>query len=149
MSKYKWQGEHCEVEFGYTMVKENKEKPLWWYNFECNVRQNLYDEYIPSYGTTGIGLIPSIRVKQGNSIFIISNHFGVGASKLLKGGWPNHQHFSVNGEFTQDEEFAIYEFDELAYSKHESERHKWQKENYPVEFQKMEDLKNSFKQFKR
>lgn len=145
---YQWQGEPVSVKFGYTMVKENKEKPLWWYNFECNVKQNIHDEYIPSYGTTGMALIPSIQVSQGNSVFIIANHFGIGVSKLIKGGWPNHSHFSVNGEFTEDNDFAIYEFDELSYSKHESERNKWQKENYHDEYKKLEDMRNSFKKFK-
>lgn len=140
-----WQGEPIETRFGYVMIKENKNKPLYWYNFECNTRVNHNKKYVPNYGLSGIALIEAIEIKQGDSKFVISNHFGIGVSKLLKGGWPNHTHFSLDGEFTQDNNFAIYDFDEIGYSNHEAERNKWQKENYPVEFKKLEDFKNSFK----
>jgi len=33
--KYFWQGKPVKVQFGYCKVQENKERPLWWYNYEC------------------------------------------------------------------------------------------------------------------
>ena len=31
---YQWQGENVKVVFGYCTITENKEKPLYWYNYE-------------------------------------------------------------------------------------------------------------------
>ena len=89
--KYKWQGEPVKVTFGNCIVIENKEKPLWWWNYECNEGSASLD---------GKAVIPSLKIKtkEGNE-FMIANHFGIGIHKLLNGGWPSHAHFSVDGEF--------------------------------------------------
>lgn len=144
----KWQGEPIIARFGFSIVKENKDKPMWWYNFECNVHQNSYDEYIPSYGMMGIAAIPAIEVTQHEQTFVIANHFGIGWHKLINGGSPTYSHFSItDGKFSQDngKEWVFKEFDEEGFVKHESERSKWQKENFPEEWQNVQALKSAMR----
>lgn len=154
-SKYFWQGEPVLVDFGAVYIEENIEKPLFWYNYECNWDVNLNK---PKYGEQKGAMIPAIKIYsfQGDELLIISNHFGVGANKLLKGGWPNHTHFSFSDNvkfesrenlpsYTLQKAFKITEFDEEGYSKYEEGRKKWQKENFPEEFEKLERLKKAFR----
>lgn len=128
---YQWQGEPVTVEFGRSIVHENKEKPLFWYNYECN-----------SEPPKGTACIPSIKVttKDGSS-FVIANHFGIGVYKLLSGGWPSHTHFSVGEDFTEDKDFSITEFDKSCYVAYEAGRTAWQKKNFPEEYERMDALR--------
>jgi|GEM_PF-3125348 hypothetical protein len=151
MKKYQWQGDPVSVRFGYVNQQENSEKPLYWYNFECYTKEEIDgsfkdDHFVKSNGNH-FSLIPAIEVttKQGNK-FLIANHYGIGVSKLLKGGWPNHTHFSLNGTFEESgaRYFAFKSFDLDAFERHESERRNWQKITYPIEFEKMEQFRNSF-----
>lgn len=131
---YCWHGEPVKVQFGYCKIFENKEKPLWWYNYEC--QQNAPHTF---------ALIEAIKIttKSGEQ-FVNANHYGIGIYKLLKGGWPNCTHFSLPLESFEVSKMACYKiekFDSIGFSKYEAERNKWQKENYPLEFEKMESLR--------
>lgn len=128
---YQWQREPVKVEFGLSTVRENKEKSLWWYNFECN-------ESYPK----GVGVIAAIRIiTKDDYSFVLANHSGIGVHKLINGGWPNYSHFDLPDTSFKKGGFRITEFDELEYSRHEAERNKWQKENYPEEYKKIESLR--------
>jgi len=147
MNKYQWQGEPVKVEFGEVLVTENKDKPLFWYNFECYYRLNLNDEYEYIYCSSNkrIGICDAVKVIHSTGEFIIANHFGIGVHKLLNGGWPNYQHFSLNGDFqatSWKEHLHLKKFDELGFSKHEAARRNWQKQTYPIEFEKMKNLRS-------
>ncbi len=133
---YQWQGEPVKYKFGNCIVRENREKPMWWYNFEC----------LTNKVSIGMECIPVIQVipKSGRS-FMIANHFGIGHHKLINGGWPNYAHFSVDGEFSDWPELRYDEFDHEGYSEHEAARRKWQKEKYPEEFERMEALRKTIK----
>jgi len=148
---YQWQGTPCEVKFGYVVQSENKEKPLYWYNFECYTSEQLdgtfkHDHFVKDNGDH-FALIPAVQVSQGKSTFILANHYGIAVAKLEKGGWPNHTHFSLDGEFHDSNANydAIKEFDLEGYEKHESNRRKWQKENHPKEFGDMERFRESMR----
>lgn len=150
-NKYQWQGKPVSVKFGYVNQQENVEKPMYWYNFECYTKEdengNFDDDHFVKSNGNHFALIPAIEVEAQNGYkFLLANHFGIGVSKLLKGGWPNHAHFSLNGEFTEDKApyHAIKKFDLEGYENHESERRKWQKKTYPDHFEKMEQLRNGF-----
>lgn len=154
-SKYQWHGKPVKVRFGYVNQKENTEKPLYWYNFECHNRRQLDDTYQPDRMCSGDGrkfaLIPAIEVTQDGVTWVIANHYGIGVNKLLKGGWPNSSHFSLTGNFTESAEhcFKNTQFNLEEYEYHESERRKWQKENYPEEFERMEALRRGDKNILR
>lgn len=141
--KYFWQGEPIKTDFGFVVLKEKVDKPLYWYNYE--VLNNI--------------IIPAIKctAKDGYE-FLIANHHGIGAHKLINGGWPSHTHFSIpnDAKFEGKEElgplrsyFYINVFDESAYSKHESNRTGWQRRRYPEEFQKKVELMEAFKNAKK
>lgn len=134
-NKYQWQGENIKVEFGYCHVKENTDKPLWWYNYECNMD-----------GEFGKTLIDCIRITTSyGKPFIISNHCGIGVHKLMNGGWPNYAHFSLDGKFTESHwEMVIRKFDLNGYEQHESNRGKWQEKNFPEEYKQKKSLRASF-----
>lgn len=143
--KYQWQGKPVRKVFGYCKVEEEEDKPLWWWNYEC-----CWDDYEgkPKYSAhKKFAIIPAIKVTYEDQVFCIANHFGIGASKLKKGGWPNHAHFSLpvdafEDKLSQSESimYNIREFDELGYSRHEANRDKWQKSNFPEEYEKMESF---------
>ena len=126
--KYFWQGEPVKTEFGYCTVHENKDKPLWWYNYYCK--------------EDGYAHLEAVRIttKSGET-FCISNIHGYGVHKLINGGWPNYGHAGL-----PDEGFEMYktrypkEFDHEAWSKEEGDRHKWQEVNFPKEFERSENL---------
>lgn len=147
-NNYQWQGENVKVTFGYCQVKENLEKPLYWYNYECN-----WDFYYnkPKRGMYKSALIPAVKVKYEDQEFVISNHFGIGYRKLIKGGWPNHNHFSlpIDGfvsNLSKDEyiNYCIRKFDLESYEQHESNRNKWKLKNYPKE---LEEIRIKFGRF--
>jgi len=128
MSKYQWQGEPVKVEHGYCMVKTNKDKPLWWYNYEC--RKN---------GSAAIFAL-KVTTKDGYS-FIISNEYGIGSHKLKNGGWPSYRHFSLDGTFHTNMKSKQTTLDLEGFQQHEAEREKWFKENYPIEYEEIDALK--------
>ncbi|MBD3904452.1 hypothetical protein NAL32_07380 [Chryseobacterium sp. Ch-15] len=149
-NKYFWQGEPVKTDFGVVSVIENISKPLYWYNFECcwNI-----EEQKPRRGIKNdrSALIPAIKITtKENQIFYIANHFGIGAHKLKNGGWPNYRHFSFDDkvDFQGCEElghirslYNLRTFYLKGYDEHERARRKWQKETYPKEFAKSEQLR--------
>lgn len=150
--KYFWHGEPVKTDFGAAYVFEYPERPLWWYNFECNWDVTLDKE---KRDTVSVAMLPAIKVtpKNGDS-FYIANHYGIGAHKLRNGGWPSHKHFSIGSDakFEGVEElgslrnvYSIREFDEVGFSQHEAKRERWQKENFPEEYARMQALKESFR----
>lgn len=151
--KYLWQGEPVSVKYGYVVQCENKEKVMFWYNFECNTKQPLNGYREPDHMVMDNGdhfsLIPAIEVTYQDQTFTLANHYGIGISKLLKGGWPNHAHFSLMGEFKESNEpwFKITSFDLEGYEKHESDRRNWQKKEYPEQFEKMEALRRGAQKY--
>lgn len=137
-SKYQWQGEPVKVRFGYVTVVNREDKPLYWYNYECNTDGN--------YGEADI---PAIEVTYHDQVFFIANHFGIGAHKLKHGGWPNYMHFSLFGHFKEETIPELLngkrQLNEEKFAEHESNRRKWQKYNFPEEFEKNEHLKESMR----
>lgn len=142
--KYFWQGEPVKVEFGQCFVKRNDDKPLTWYNFECHI--NLSDGTLQPTGTGTGAIIDAIKVtaKDGES-FVIANHFGIGAYKLKKGGWPDCTHFSLPIDKFENvpwrDNIQQRNLDVEKYSEHEAARNKWLKKNYPKEYEKIEGLR--------
>lgn len=139
MSKYFWQGALVKTRFGWIKVRENKEKPLYWYNYEVAT-----DDPASSFA-----MLPAIEITSEEGMFYIANHFGVGSYKLQKGGWPDVAHFSFNDDaiFVESkgcEEF-YKDFDLEAYEEHELKRRKWQARHFPEEFNKNERLRKSIK----
>jgi len=135
MSVYKWQGQPVEVEHGLCLVTVNEEKPLYWYNYEASME-------------IGGKLIEAIKVKVKDShSFCIANHFGIGVHKLLNGGWPNYQHFSLDIKLFDGcipESMAIKKFNLEGFEEYETNRRAWQKKEYPEDFEKSERLRKSF-----
>jgi hypothetical protein len=140
---YQWQGENVKVLFGYSTVTENKEKPLFWYNYEVAMAEG--DE----------ALIPAIKIttKAGDS-FVLANHYGIGLLKLRSGGWPDKTHFSLPADSFQVSNraefvYTVRQFNQGAYSRHEENRRKWQEKNVPKgwedEYEKIEGLRSLIK----
>jgi len=138
MGKYQWQLEDVTVVFGDMIVTENKEKPLYWYNYEVHT-QGFYPRAI----------IPAIEITmQDGYKFYISNQFGIGAHKLLNGGRPSYAHFSLEGEFKPSRRKRLLKLDEEAYYKRNVEREAWQKEYYPEEYKQVKALEETLKNFR-
>lgn len=139
MSKYFWRGEPVTVRFGLVKVEENKEKPLYWYNYEVAV-DNPASKF---------SFVDAIEITTKDSVFCIANHFGVGVYKLLQGGWPNVSHFSLPGGsmFLEQKGFEEFhsEFNLIGYEKYERLRRRWQAKHFPEEFNKNERLRKLFK----
>lgn len=148
MENYQWQGEPVKVRFGYVPQDENTEKPMYWYNFECYNKKELNgtfkeDHFVRDNGKH-FAIIPAIEVESASGYkFTLANHFGIGISKLIKGGWPNHTHFSLSGEFkeSRSEPYLLLSFDLDGYEKHEAARNSWFKREYPDEYKKLQALK--------
>lgn len=146
---YQWQGEPVSVRFGYVQQEENTEKPMYWYNFECYNRAQLDDTFKPDHFVHANGkhfaLIPAIEVTYNDRTFLLANHYGIGVNKLLKGGWPNSTHFSLDGKFKEScaPYFMYTKFDLEEYERHESARRDWQRKAYPEEFERMEALRKT------
>lgn len=131
----KWQGEPVLAIMGISELEENKQNPLFWYNYEYSQNKKT---------------IPSIKITciEDGYTFYIANYYGVGAEKLLSGGWPDKPHFTIPDKFKftpNIEVKPIKKFDEAAYMMHETERREWQKENFPTEFRKLEHLESLLK----
>lgn len=140
MSTYQWQGEPVQVEFGYVNQKENLEKPLYWYNYDCH-RNKVGREWEHKFA-----LIPAVRVtaKDGYQ-FCLSNIAGLAFHKLINGGWPGYAHASLSGVFTEDNapEWKITKFSEQDYAEDQNRRNKWFAKEYPEEWKRMEALKEA------
>lgn len=127
MKKYRWHDEPVKVEFGICKVEENKEKPLWWYNFDVAM---------------GKEEIPAVRVTYGEHSFVISNRYGEGEEKLRRGGWPNFPHASL-----PDDLFSVtgigFKYDPDGINDWNAKRDKWQKENlsHLDDYKKSQSLK--------
>lgn len=141
MKNYRWNGEPVKkVRFGYVVQKANEEQPMYWYNWEVAKQKAL--EIEPC-------MIPAIEVTGSwGDPFLIANIAGVGVNKLEAGGMWRHQHFTLDGKFYEDEAFAVREFSNDDFNIYQTGLDKWQKENYPDAWQRVQDLKNSFAQQK-
>ncbi len=151
--KYQWHGEPVSVRFGYVFQEENTEKPLYWYNFECcnkeDVNVNYDEDHFVARNGNHFALIPAVEVTYGNEkSFLLANHCGIAVHKLTNGGWPGYAHFSLSGKFKEDHApyYAIKKFDLEAYETYENKRRTWQKKNYPIEFERSEQLRLSIVQ---
>lgn len=140
MSKYQWQGQPVKVDHVNIYISKSKE-PLYWYNYEVEIQQDIASDH---------AIIPAIRVKHPQSTFYIANHFGIGIHKLKNGGWPNYNHFSFRKQdikqvFEQSGDYVYNRksFDLVGYEEYESKRKRWQKENFPEEFERIESLRMS------
>lgn len=136
MSNYKWQGEPVEVEFGYCVVFENKENPMYWYNYLVAISPE-------SCSDGKFATIPAIKVITDHYEFVIANHHAYGIHKLELGGWPNHGHSSLPiDSFTKSDNFKFTEFDSKGFSNFDKSKDNWFAKNHPEEFKRMEDLRN-------
>ena len=145
---YKWHGEPVDVEFGFCKIFRNDEKKMWWYNFECH----LADVDLTKKGEVcrGEADIPAIKVTpRKGDFFVLGNHFGIGIKKLVAGGWPDHQHFSLPCfTFQADPEFRIEVFDQKSFDDHEKARREFQAKHAPAEFAKMEAMEKAMREFR-
>lgn len=132
-----WNGEKIEsARFGYVVQPPNKEKPLYWYNWEVEKQKAL--EIEPC-------MIPAIEIttKDGDP-FIIANIGGIGVYKLEAGGMWTHQHLSLDGEFTEDENFAVYEYSQADFAIYHKGLENWQKAKDPQAWERLEALRSSY-----
>lgn len=136
-TNYQWQGELIKVKFGNCVVKVNKDKPLWWYNYDCSLTHE------------DSACIEAIKIttKDGYT-FMIANHFGIGIHKVSNGGWPNYGHSSLDGEFSTKPQCRLVDFDLEGYEQYQQGRRAWQKENYPEEFANSERLRGLIRKSK-
>lgn len=134
MNNYAWHGKPVKTQFGFCTVFTNKGKPLWWYNYECSER--LAD---------GMSIVPAIKVTvESGYSFCLGNHFGIAHHQLINGGWPGYAQFGlpIDGfEESKKAEYNLRQFDLIGYEEHEARRRKWQFDNFPVEFEKSERLR--------
>lgn len=140
-NNYQWQGQKVKVIFGKCKVVENKDKPLYWYNYEC-----LWDDYNNKPRKSAFDkftYVPAVKVIFGDEEFVLANHFGIGVHKLINGGWPSYRHFSLPLDgfiskegLTIDEQFMYIfrKFDLESFEAHEEKRTKWQKRTFPIEY---------------
>lgn len=127
-----WQGEPVKVEYGYSIVMRNEEKPLMWYNFHCRI--------------LGYAAIPAIKVFYEGSHFVIANHYGIGHLKLKLGGWPYMSHFSLpDDSFTEDDKFIITEHNEVLFKTQKTISDMWFESNFPEEYKKLKSLKDKIR----
>lgn len=141
-TRYQWQGKDVSVRFGFVKVKPNTEKPLYWYNYECETS----DDQDPRDGTTRIEAIEVTYQEDGGreQVFTIANHFGIGVHKLKHGGWPTHQHFSFGDHPFREldlQHVTPHRFDEVGFAQHEAGRERWMKATDPKEFERLASLK--------
>jgi hypothetical protein len=137
--RYKWQGEPVEVEFGTFHAKPSTTHPLSWYNFEIETERNTSSD-----GSLGL---PAVRFTYMGEEIIIANHFGIGAHKLRKGGWPDCTHFSFGkGRFIPGEDwFTCKGLREREYAAHEAARESWMKKKDPIAYARIEALRQAAK----
>ncbi len=111
-----WQGEDVNVVFGFCEVKENTEKPLYWYNYDIAI---------------GESKIPAIKVITNHDHeFVISNRHGVGIEKLVRGGWPNFPHASLELDDFQESNENHEEYNPEALNKRDREAEQWFENNF-------------------
>lgn len=144
--KYQWHGKPVRVEFGYSRVEEDKEKPLYWYNYHCHIN----DEYHGVINRSSMRLksahIPAIRITDHTGYsFAIGNMLGIGVHKVLNGGWPNIGHYSlpdsgfVSESTLTNDAIKVYVFKKFELEEYEAysiRREAWFKSEYPEEYKK-------------
>lgn len=143
-SKYQWQGEPVEVEFGYASVELQKDKAFYWSNYECSISS-----------ISGRAVIPAVRVipfksdKEPNEPFLIANHFGIGVVKLRSGGWPDmpHHSFPAGTHFEEGKEGRITHFKVLDYNAHEDKRDEYRRQLNPKMYEQMKAVAEGIKKF--
>jgi len=136
--KYSWNGRPVTIEHVWVLIKEVKDKPLYWYNYDCSTSVN------------GEALFPALEITtQEDAKFIIDNSFGLGINKCRKGGmWT-----SAHRGFDDESIVEVYreghkrfgskniQFSEEQYLKDNEDRNRWQKYYYPEEFERSEQLR--------
>ena len=156
MSRYRWNDRPVKIEHLWVKIKENKDQPLYWYNYNVNAYGESKDWVI----MTAI----EITTKEGEK-FIISNHFGTGINKCRKGGCADQYHGSFRKvdiievirknsdlykkwSYIGDRDNNLLEINiqlnEKLYVQEEQERRAWQKMYYPEEFKKLDALRKAF-----
>lgn len=147
--KYFWNWKPVKIEHVLVVVKEVKEHPLYWHNYECLTNNN----------PNGHHEFHAIEITTENGIkFIISNEYGIGINKCRKGGtfYQYHAGFKeeniVKIKRTGDPlpggrgELKVpkkYNLNEEGYVEQETARAKWQMENYPEEYEKLRQAREA------
>lgn len=134
-----WNGEKVkDVKFGYVVQTPNESQPMYWYNWEISKQVEN------GISSGNFATIPAVQItaKSGET-FCIANIAGSGVKKMELGGMWNSQvgHLSLDGKFTEHEDLAIYEYNHMNYMVYHAGLEKWQKENFPEVFAKMEALR--------
>lgn len=135
---FQWNGEKLkDVKFGYVRQVRN-ERPMYWYNWEIKKQKDL--GIVPG----DFAIIPAVQITTlTGDVFCIANIAGQAIQKMEAGGMWHHSHMSVEKDFTEDDEFAIYEYNHLNLHVYNTGLEKWQKENFPEDFAKLEALKGA------
>lgn len=136
MSKYKWQGDPVEVEFGNFHALPS-DRRLMWYNFEIESEPNMSKD--------GSLAIPALRFTYNGEEHIIANHFGIGVHKLKHGGWPSHQHFSFGkGRFIAGDDYLhCKRLREKEFAQHEAKRESWMRGTDPDGYARIQELREA------
>lgn len=131
---FQWNGLLIQqARFGYVIQEANIEKPMYWYNWEVEKQKALGIEPC---------MIPAIEVTASSGKpFTIANIGGIGIYKLEAGGMWTHPHLSLDGEFFEDEAFAVYEFSQDDYMIYQKGLENYQREKHPQEFERLQALK--------
>ena len=120
---YKWDGEPVQVEHVDIIVKEHKQKPLYWWNYEVS---------LTGASATNKAVISSLKITaKDGEVFYISNHFGIGLNKLRKGGMWTQASYHFDEEYIVKIQGAIHrniKFRLDKYEEYEKGRLKWRKE---------------------
>jgi hypothetical protein len=125
-SKYQWYGKQVTIEFGVCEVKENKQKPLHWYNYECSLNN-----------PPGKALISAIKVTtETTRAFVLGNQHGIAINKLLNGGWPDYPHYSLPLKSFKSGEVGLTYFDIDEYKNYIDQRDNWKMETHPKGYKK-------------
>lgn len=140
--EFQWNGEKVkDVKFGYVVQEPNEKQPMYWYNWE------VAKQFENGISSGKFATIPAVQITtQTGKPFCIANIAGMGVRKMENGGmWYSQPgHFSLDGNFTEYEELAIYEYNHLDYVVYQAGLDKWQKENYPEDYAKLEAIKNAY-----
>lgn len=134
---FQWNGLLIEqARFGYVIQEPNNEKHLYWYN--CEVDRQKKNGIEPC-------VIPAIEIlaKDEKEPFCIANIAGVGIMKLEAGGMWTHPHLSLDGQFYEDENFAIYEYSQADFAVYQKGLENWQRAKDPQAWERLEGLRKT------
>lgn len=140
--KYFWNGRPVTIEHIWVLIKEIKDKPMFWYNYDCSTSVN------------GEALFPALEITTTEGVkFIIDNSFGLGINKCRKGGMWTSTHRGFNDESIAEVyreghrrfDFKNIQFSEKQYLQDNEDRMRWQRHYYPEEFKKSEELRLAIK----